>query len=192
MTIKLYLYFFILLVIVGCDMPCDKNTKGVPRVTAIVPLNIKATHEQIVKLAGEYGIIECSQFTLNTSEILPDDEYIKSQRFTDESIQRYLTYPDKTNDFLLKTQSSWYSEYQCYDKKVEFKADFIIHLEPINNESTEIEIFEITAIIIAGSKFGFDRHTGPGFMPDVKNVESTTEDRVELLNVLVNFVNISK
>src|SRR5262249_16322211 len=77
----------------------------------------------------------------------------------------------------------WSSEYYYNETPAKFRCGFILHLEPEGNAHTKVEIFEYQPRVWAGEKLGWGAH-GPGFFHDIKEVEPTTADRVELLNII--------
>jgi hypothetical protein len=83
---------------------------------------------------------------------------------------------DNQNDY-------WTSDYYRGSEPVLFRCNFIIHHEPEATGHTKVEIFEVAPRIWVGKKFGLERH-GPGFYLDIRKVDPTTSDRVDLLALL--------
>ena len=95
----------------------------------------------------------------------------------------------KNNDFYLYGPTGdyyWDSEYFYQNKPAPFRTDFIIHLEPTENNQTKIDIFELLPRIHVGEYIGFGGHTGPipGKFWDIRWVDPTTSDKVDVLNVI--------
>ena len=81
------------------------------------------------------------------------------------------------------SESYWTSEYYYNDATARFRCNFIIHLESKDNDSTRVEIFEYVPRVWLGKKFSMGPH-GPGMHLNIRDVESTTKDRVELLKLI--------
>ena len=110
----------------------------------------------------------------------------------DDSLRRYLSIDvaRRQLDFYLydfsdadNREDYWTSDYYRGSKPVPFRCNFIIHHEPEGAGHTKVEIFEFAPRIWVGKKFGFGRH-GPGFSLDIRKVNPTTSDRVDLLALL--------
>lgn len=117
----------------------------------------------------------------------PDDKQLQIYAAKDASIRQYLMLnPDlRKNDFSLTAFPDFYwpSEYYYNDQPAKFRCNFIVHLESKGSTSTKIEIFEYESQIWVGDKIGVSAHTGPipGVFRDIRDVNPTTSDRVELL-----------
>lgn len=118
--------------------------------------------------------------------IFPSDTYLRYLAKEDASLRPYLAKNSdlRKNDlFLYDFLNYWHSEYYYNDQPAEFKCDFIIHFETESPSMTKIEIFEVGSRIRVGERFNIG-HNGPGFYYDIRHVEPTTTDRVELLNII--------
>ena len=121
-------------------------------------------------------------------EQFPADYQLSSYQ-EDELLRRYLSIDGsrRRSDFYLYDFSDadnpsdyWRSEYYRGSEPVLFRCNFIIHQEPEDAQHTKVEIFEVAPRIWVGKKFGFEAH-GPGFYLDIRKVDPTTSDRVDLL-----------
>jgi hypothetical protein len=119
-------------------------------------------------------------------------DYQLSHYQDDELLRRYVSIDvaRRRLDFYLYDFSDaddrndyWTSDYYRGSERVPFRCNFIIHHEPEGTGHTKVEIFEVAPRIWVGKKFGFERH-GPGFYLDIRKVDPTTSDRVELLALL--------
>ena len=119
-------------------------------------------------------------------------DYQLSNYQGDESLRRYLSIDvaRRRLDFYLYDFSDadnqrdyWTSDYYRGSEPVLFRCNFIIHHEPEGVGHTKLEIFEVAPRIWVGKKFGLERH-GPGFYLDIRKVDPTTSDRVDLLALL--------
>lgn len=116
-------------------------------------------------------------------------DYQLSHYQDDELLRRYLSIDSARRrlDFYLYDFSDadnhndyWTSDYYRGSEPVPFRCNFIIHHEPEGTGHTKVEIFEVAPRIWVGKKFGLERH-GPGFYLDIRKVDPTTFDRVDLL-----------
>lgn len=83
----------------------------------------------------------------------------------------------------------WFSEYLQKGKPVPFSTDFLIHLEPIGDDKTRIEVIEYAPRITVGMNFRLcGRHLFPEFTPDTRPVAPTTKDRREMLDLVMRVV----
>ena len=101
------------------------------------------------------------------------------------ALSRYAGLGDEAwkQDFSLKTRyKNWFSEYVKNGKPVPFRTDFLIHLEPIEEGETRIEVIEYEPEVTVGANFHLcERHLVPGVTPDTRPVAPTTKDRREML-----------
>jgi hypothetical protein len=85
----------------------------------------------------------------------------------------------------------WESEYYYDGRPTMFYTEFILHLEPDRDDPirrTRIEVYEFRPGIWVGEKFSFGAHSIlPSFHRDIRWVEPTTQDRVELLEQILEF-----
>ena len=123
-------------------------------------------------------------------EFFPQDFQI--QHYNDPILKTYLSIEpaSKRNDLYLydfsdadDPDSYWLSEYYYRGAPARFRCNFIIHLETKSNDSTRIEIFEYAPRVWLGNRFSMGPH-GPGMHLDIRDVESTTKDRIELMKLI--------
>lgn len=77
----------------------------------------------------------------------------------------------------------WYSEYYWNGKPAKFKCNFIVHLEPNGGNQTTIQIYQYQPQIWIGKKYGMG-HAGPAYTNDMRWVEPTAKDSLELLSFI--------
>ena len=108
------------------------------------------------------------------------------------SLARYAQLGDEawTRDIFVRgPYKPWFSEYLDGAKPVPFSTDFLIHLEPIADDRTRIEVIEYAPKVTVGTNFHLcGRHLFPGFSPDTRPVTPTTKDRQEMLDLVVSVV----
>ncbi len=120
--------------------------------------------------------------------LFPDDFQIQYWVKIDPYIRPYASVPKdkRKNDFYLYEPTAdyyWSSDYYYNDAPAKFRCAFIIHLEPEANGSTKLAVFEYLPTIWVGERFGFSAHgIGPTSLHDIRVVESTSSDRVRLLD----------
>lgn len=82
----------------------------------------------------------------------------------------------------------WPSEYRTADRPSEplqFRCSFILHFAPSDAGGTRVEVYELTPSVWAGQRWAFSRHgIGFGRVRDIRFVEPTVTDRVNVLNLL--------
>jgi hypothetical protein len=103
----------------------------------------------------------------------------------DPALLRFIALPAerKRDDSWLECDGEWASEYQSpRGEPLPFTTNFIIHVEPVSALATRVEIVEYFPYVVAGRRFGFQRHSPvPWWIPDTQRVGPTTRDRVEVL-----------
>ncbi len=120
--------------------------------------------------------------------LFPDDFQLKARSTQDAELRTYAALPASARrlDFYLSEPTGdyyWPSEYSYRAQPAQFRASFIVHLEPQQPAGTKIEVLEYGPTIWVGEKFGWSAHTGPvpGFFHDIRVVAPTTADRKEVL-----------
>jgi hypothetical protein len=69
---------------------------------------------------------------------------------------------------------------------VPFRTDFLIHLEPVEEGKTRIEVIEYEPEVTVGANFHLCwRHLFPAVTPDARSVAPTTRDRRQMLDLAV-------
>jgi hypothetical protein len=165
-------------------------------VSAIFPVDQNGVTKAIIKMfregkpppTGKFSHFSLAQVG---EEQFPAD-YQLSNHQEDESMRRYVSIDPARRrlDFYLYDFSDaddrkdyWMSDYYRGSDPVPFRCNFIIHHEPEGPDHTKVEIFEFAPRVWVGKKFGLGPH-GPGYYLDIRNVDPTTSDRVELLALL--------
>jgi hypothetical protein len=122
--------------------------------------------------------------------LFPQDELILLDRGNDEFIPRYVAIPAslRKDDLYLYEPTGdeyWSSEYSYRGQPAKFRCSFLIHIEPAGGTATRLDIFEYQPEIWVGKRFGFSAHAIlPVRFYDIRLVEPTTSDRVELLELI--------
>jgi hypothetical protein len=122
--------------------------------------------------------------------LFPSDQQILLDRGTDTFIERYVHVPPelRSHDLYLYEPTAdyyWPSEYFYQGQPAKFRCSFFIHLEPADDHSTKVEIFEYQPTIWAGECLGLSAHALlPTTLHDIRPVQSTTADRNELLQII--------
>jgi hypothetical protein len=79
----------------------------------------------------------------------------------------------------------WRSEYETATGPAKFRCGFIIHFEQQRPLSTEVQVYEKVPEVWVGERWDFLREgIGFGRVHDIRMVEPTVKDRVDLLNTL--------
>jgi hypothetical protein len=172
---------------------------GVPTVRGVAPVPEAAVAGLLRPVFGKRsGPVKFGQFLLAPAgdPRFPDDYQLKAFSKDNPPLAEYvaLDASARKQDFYLTppyaaaevTAGSadyyWESEYYYNDKPA--KCKFIIHLEPQGGSSTRIEIIEFQPEIWVGRKFDVLGHGGPSYYHDIRFVEPTTQDRIDLLDYL--------
>jgi len=107
------------------------------------------------------------------------------------ALSRYtkISTEEKYLDFFLHDLSDhyWESEYQLDGVPVPFKSDFIIHLQSIE-QGVRIEVISYLPRVRLGKKFRITGHHGPDVYDDIRRVAPTTQDRKEVLKLIVDLI----
>src|SRR5215471_8436436 len=213
--ILLVAFGILLILIVGAGVLLSqtnsKNVKrmdgtGVPKVSAIVPVTQDAVAALLAPAFGKRsGPVKFGQFLLAPAgdPRFPDDYQLKAFSKDNPPLKEYvaldasarkhdfyITPPYATNEVSAgSTDYYWESEYHYNDQPAKFRSKFIIHLEPQGDSKTRIDIIEFQPEIWVGRKFDVLGHGGPGYYHDIRFVEPTTQDRIELLDYLKSILN---
>jgi hypothetical protein len=92
----------------------------------------------------------------------------------------------KRNDLLLDEpigNTYWDSEYESSKGPAKFRCGFIIHMEGVADSATRVQVYEKVPQVWAGMYWTFG-HSGPGEYRDIRFVEPTVKDRLDLLELL--------
>jgi hypothetical protein len=111
-----------------------------------------------------------------------EDELLRRYLSIDAARRRFDSYLYDFSD-ADNPKDYWTSEYYRGSEPVLFRCNFIIHQEPEDAQHTKVEIFEFAPRVWIGKKFAFEAH-GPGFYLDIRKVDPTTSDRVDLLALI--------
>lgn len=80
----------------------------------------------------------------------------------------------------------WLSEYSQDGERLPFNTNFFVHLEPVGETESRIEVIECYPRVHAGGDFRLcTRHGGPMTVRDIQPVPPTTRDRRMMLDVAV-------
>jgi|SRR5215469_6931269 len=126
-----------------------------------------------------------------SSSVFPQDEVILLDRGNDPFISRYVRIPAnlRKDDFYLYEPTGdefWASEYSYRGQPARFRSSFFIHVDPTHGASARVEIFEYQPQIWIGERFGFSAQALlPGKFRDIRFVEPTTSDRLEVLSLIL-------
>lgn len=116
--------------------------------------------------------------------IFPDDGSMRVNLDRSPWMQTYLALPENTRaqDVYLYavTDLFWPSDYAYEGTPAKFYSDFIVHLEPASDTTTQVEVFEYLPRIWIGKSFQLGAH-GPCMCRDQRWVDQTKGDRLALL-----------
>jgi hypothetical protein len=122
--------------------------------------------------------------------VFPSDETIALNRGADRLILSYISIPAnlRQNDFYLYEPTGekyWDSEYSYKNAPAKFRCAFIIHVEPVGESGTRVEIFEFQPEVWVGEKLAWSAHSVfPVLLHDIRSVQTTTGDRLEILKLI--------
>jgi len=94
----------------------------------------------------------------------------------------------RLDDLLLEEPAGdeyWHSEYEAAATPAKLRCGLIVHFEPHNPLSTEVQVYEKVPEVWAGERWAL-LHEGIGFgkVHDIRLVEPTVKDRLDLLDAL--------
>jgi hypothetical protein len=85
----------------------------------------------------------------------------------------------------------WPSEYSTATGTVKFRCGFILHFAANTLLTTEVQVYEKAPEIWVGEHWGLSRHgIGFGKFHDIRPVEPTVKDRMDMLNLLSEIARI--
>ncbi|MGA8761759.1 MAG: hypothetical protein WB562_02630 [Candidatus Sulfotelmatobacter sp.] len=139
-------------------------------------------------LPGKFERFQLANFQ---DPAFPPEFSLRMNSKDNPALQRYAETGDssKQNDFYLFAPVDVYwtsSEYTYRNKPARFTCNFIIHLQPLGNAGTWVEVIEYLPRALVGKKLGWSAHTGPlpQLFDDIQAVPPTVEDRTDMLNDL--------
>lgn len=157
-------------------------------------MNPDAVAESIVKMFGDRGRrprgkFERFQIVGTASQIFPEDYRLRYAASRDPLLARYAAIEPalrKNGLYLFEATGDYYwpSEYYYNDVPAKFRCAFIMHLEADAPSGTKIEVLEFGPTIWVGKAFHLLGHHGPDFYYDIRPVEPTAQERLELLELL--------
>jgi hypothetical protein len=96
--------------------------------------------------------------------------------------------PVRVNDLLIEEpigDAYWTSEYSTTGGPTKFRCGFILHFAGDAPLATEVQVYEKVPEIWAGEHWEFLHHgIGIGKVHDIRLVEPTVKDRLDMLNLL--------
>lgn len=163
-------------------------------VETVVPLDVEKVHarlaeelEEAVQRDARFGYSFVHSVTKGNSVSSdmraenPDNAALERYSRLEESaraLDLYINVP-----FL----QTWHSEYSVDGEKVPFRANFLIHLEPLGDAETRIEVVELIPRVYHGHTFRpCSRHLVPTYTRDAHPVAPTTQDRRDVLGLAVD------
>jgi hypothetical protein len=167
------------------------------RVQATIPVQFEALHRALLEqprtLNHDERILptfpELSLFLVAATDdpIFPDDGSIRINLDRSPWLESYLALPPdaRASDLYLYsvTDLFWPSDYLYQAAPAKFYSDFVVHLKPISETETNVEIFEFLPRIWVGKSLQLGAH-GPCMCRDQRRVPQTKTDREELLEAL--------
>jgi hypothetical protein len=122
--------------------------------------------------------------------LFPSDDEILLDRGVESFVEQYVRVSPqpRTQDVYLYEPSGdyyWESEYFYKGQPIKFRCSFLIHLEPAEKSSTNVEIFEYQSVIWVGEYFGFSAHALlPTMLHHIRPAEATTTWGILLIEPL--------
>ncbi len=177
--------------------PQPRITRQGPTVDFVertVGLNAQAAHERLASgLKDELQLHD--NFGRFGSEVVDHEGRFPNRRLMElylennVGLSRYARLEDEARmrDFFVRAPyRDWVSEYLKDGKQLPFSTDFLVHLEPIDDGRTRIEVIEYAPKVTVGTNFRLcGRHLFPEVTPDTRPVAPTTKDRQEMLDLVV-------
>jgi hypothetical protein len=162
-----------------------------------VALPVQAVHAALLQRFGSLPVSEppllskfrASPVVSNRDGVQrrdPNDVSLIGWGNEDPAMRRYMALPPEQRMHDIHAYQiagdSWLSEYHVGGVAVEFRTDFLLHLEPIGETATRIEVLEAFPRANAGRRFGWAHHTVlPGWKNDIRRVPPTVIDRERVL-----------
>jgi hypothetical protein len=173
----------------------EREGRTVDFVERTVNLAVQTVHERLASgLEEELGSHpNFGGFGLSVVDYegnkFPTLRLMRADKAGNLALARYADKDDEAwkRDFFVRAPYGyWYSEYTKGGKPVPFRTDFLIHLEPIDDYSTRVEVIEYASRIKVGTNFRLcGRHLVPEISDDTQPVTPTTRDRREMLDLVV-------
>jgi hypothetical protein len=185
------------LLVFSCEPSIERHGPAVDFVERTVGLNTQAVHERLASgLKDELQLHD--DFGRFGSEVVDHEGRFPNRRLMELHLEnnvglsRYARLEDEARmrDFFVRAPyRDWVSEYLKDGKQLPFSTDFLVHLEPIDDGRTRIEVIEYAPKVTVGTNFRLcGRHLFPEVTPDTRPVAPTTKDRQEMLELVVRVV----
>jgi hypothetical protein len=127
----------------------------------------------------------------NTQHVIEDMTPLAAIGHDNAALQRYAALPPeaRAQDVYLWSPDVpyWHSEYTLHGKPLPFRTYFIMHLTPVDESHTTVEVIEDQPVVRMGQKLSVDEH-GTVHHFDVREVEPTTSDREFLVSCVRQFM----
>ena len=184
------------LLVFSCEPSIERHGPAIDFVERTVGVNGEAAHERLA--TGLDDALRSHNVLARSGVVDYDGNEFPTKRMMDFHLEnnvglaRYAMLGDEAwkRDFFVRgPYKPWFSEYLDGAKPVPFSTDFLIHLEPIADDRTRIEVIEYAPKVTVGTNFRLcGRHLFPEFWPDTRPVAPTTKDRQEMLELVVRVV----
>jgi hypothetical protein len=109
-------------------------------------------------------------------------------------VKRYMAIEEKLrhDDLFLRIPGNdkwWKSEeYFMNDRPVDYRCNFILHLQPQTSTSTRIEVFGFQSIAWVGEKLSGGHGVLPGKVHDLRSVPPALTDKAALAALIKHFL----
>lgn len=114
---------------------------------------------------------------------LPHDASLRAGSGDDPAMARYLALDAAERSFGIHVYEPigtrwWNSEYRSGGHPISFRSNFLLHLTPLDEARTRIEVLEVLPKVLAGKKWTWERHGGIGLVRvmDIRPVPPTVTD----------------
>jgi len=178
----------------------EKEGRVVDFVEQSVPVAIGTAHERLsanlISELGTHSLFAGARVVAYAGNKFPIQSEIEREARDNPALERYsrLEKEARELDFYVRAPfKDWPSEYLVDDERARFNTDFLIHLSPIDDETTRIEVIEYSPKVTLGRDFRLcGRHLVPHFTRDRRPVPPTTKDREEMLTIAVRVIQQGK
>jgi hypothetical protein len=171
-----------------------RGAPQVPIVSRVYPVDLHTLRTSILDRFGDARSSLPSPFgSMRAIELKPPNyaaDWLTTSIDRGGFLEWYkrLPVPLRVHDLLIEEPTGdlyWPSEYSMAASTLRFRCGFILHFTRFGPLTTEVQVYEKVPEVWVGEHWDFPHHgIGIGRVHDIRFVEPTVKDRLDVLNLL--------
>ncbi len=182
--------------VLSCSSPRveRRGPSQLPIVSRVYPVDLQTLRESALKRFGiSSNTLPLSFRRMQAIELKPPGytaDWVGAWVDRGGFLEPYKRLPAslRAEDILIEEPTGdvyWPSEYSTTGGTVKFRCGFILHFARVAPLTTEVQVYEKVPEVWVGEHWDFLHHgIGIGKVHDIRFVEPTVKDRVDMLNLL--------